>query len=200
MLDVSLDAPQVNEGSDFTVTVMRKGTTTAVEDSTVSISGIGSATTDATGKATFTAPSVTSDSTYTIKATKEGYREDTDVVTIKVINKPKIFMSAPSTANQGESFTIKAGADDGNNNGILVSIMKDGATIASEPTVNGQATFKLTEKQAKAGTYTITATMTGYVDADPIKIKVGQESPGFELLTLIIALGVALILVKRRRK
>jgi hypothetical protein len=201
MLDVSVDSPQVNEGSDFTVTVMRKGTTTAVEDATVSISGIGSATTDATGKATFTAPSVTSDSTYTIKATKEGYREDTNIVTIKVINKPKIFMSAPTSANQGESFTIKAGADDGNNNGILVSIKKaDGTLVASEPTVNGQATFKLTEKQAKAGSYTITATMTGYVDADPITIKLGQQSPGFELLTLIIALGVALILVRRRRK
>jgi hypothetical protein len=200
MLDVSVDSPQVNEGSDFTVTVLRKGTTTAVEGATVSISGIGSTTTDSTGKATFSAPSVTSDSTYTIKATKEGYREDTDIVTIKVINKPKIFLSVPNTATIGESFTIKAGADDGNNNGILVSIKKDGSTIASEATVNGQASFKLKEDDAKAGKYQITATMDGYLDADPVTIKIEQPSPGFELLTLIIALGVALILIRRRRK
>jgi len=201
MLDVSVDSPQVNEGSDFTVTVLRKGTTTAVEGAKVTISGIGSATTDATGKVTFTAPSVTSDSTYTIKATKEGYREDTNIVTIKVINKPKIFMSVPTSATPGTSFTIKAGADDGNNNGILVSIKKsDGTVVASQSTVNGQATFKVTEKQAKAGKYTVTATMTGYIDADPVTMEIKQPSPGFELLTLIIALGVALILVRRRRK
>ncbi len=201
MLDVSVDPAQVNEGSDFTVTVIRMGTTTAVEGATVSISGIGSATTDSAGKVTFTAPSVTSDSTYTIKATKAGYREDTDTVTIKVINKPKIYMSVPTSASVGESFTIKAGADDGNNNGILVSITKaDGTVVTTEATVNGQATFKVTEKAAKPGKYTITATMTGYVAADPATIEIKAQAPGFELLTLIIALGVALILLKRRRK
>jgi hypothetical protein len=201
MLDVSVDAPQVNEGSDFTVTVLRKGTTTAVEGATVSISGVGSATTDATGKVTFTAPTITSDSTYTIKATKEGYREDTDTVTIKIINKPKIYLSAPTTASVGDSFQIKAGADDGNNNGILVTVKKaDGTVIAQEATVNGIATFKVKEKDAKPGKYTITATMTGYVDADPVEIQIKAGAPGFELLTLIVALGVALIILRRRRK
>jgi hypothetical protein len=201
MLDVSVNLNQVNEGSDFIVTVMRDGTTTAVEGATVSISGIGSTTTDSTGKATFSAPSVTSDSTYTIKATKAGYRDDTDTVTIKVINKPKIFLSVPTTATAGEAVKIKAGADDGNNNGILVTIAKaDGTIIAQEATVNGEASFKLTEKDAKPGKYTVTATMTGYIDADPVTIEVKAKSPGFELITLIIAIGVALILLRRRRK
>jgi hypothetical protein len=201
MLDISVDAPQVNEGGDFTVTVIRMGSTDAVEGATVSISGIGSVTTDATGKATFTAPSVTSDSTYTIKATKAGYREDTDTVTIKVINKPKIYLSAPTTASVGDSFQIKAGADDGNNNGILVTVKKaDGSIVAQEATVNGIATFKVKEKDAKPGKYTITATMTGYVDADAVEIEIKAGAPGFELLTLIVALGVALIILRRRRK
>ncbi len=201
MLDVSVDPLQVNEGSDFTVTVIRAGTTTPVEGATVSISGIGTASTDSAGKTTFTAPSVTSDSTYTIKVTKAGYRQDTDVITIKVLNIPKIYMSTPTSVTVGESFSIKAGADDGNNNGILVSIKKtDGTVVASQATVNGLATFKLTEKAAKAGKYTITATMTNYLDADPITIEVKAGSPGFELLTLIVALGVALILLRRRRK
>ncbi len=201
ILDVSVDVSQVNEGSDFTVTVIKMGTTTVVEGATVSISGIGSATTDSAGKVTFTAPSVTSDSTYTIKATKAGYREDTDIVTIKVLNIPKIYMSTPTTITIGESFTIKAGADDGNNNGILVTITKgDGTVVKQGATVNGQVSFTIKEKDAKAGKYTLTATMTGYVDADPVTVEIKGKAPGFELLTLIIAIGVALILLRRRRK
>jgi hypothetical protein len=114
-------------------------------------------------------------------------------------------MSAPTSAAIDDKFTIKAGADDGNNNGILVSIKKpDGSIVAQEATVNGLATFKVTEKDVKDTgkkyDFTITATMDGYTPADEITIEIQPKSPGFELITLVIALGVALILLKRRRK
>ena len=53
---------------------------------------------------------------------------------------------------------------------------------------------------SEEGTYTITATFPGYTDADPITITIEAGGiPGFELLTLIAAIGVAFILLRRRR-
>ena len=126
VLDVSAPA-QVQEGEDFTVTVTEESSGDAVEGCTVEVQGIGTATTDSSGEATFTAPEVTSDRTYSITASKGGYAPD-DAQNIVIVNVPKLFISAPSKATEDESFTVKAGADDGNNNGITVTVKKKDGT------------------------------------------------------------------------
>ena len=89
VIDVDVVA-EVNEGEEFTVTVTKEGTTDVVVGATVTIKGIGTATTDANGQVTFTAPEVTSDRTYTIKVTAIGYAPDPDTNTITVVNIPKL--------------------------------------------------------------------------------------------------------------
>jgi len=113
---------------------------------------------------------------------------------IVIINIPKIFISAPKEAAANQAFKVKAGGDDGNNNGIAVTITGKGKTY-TETTVNGEATFTV----EKDGKYTITAQKSDYADADPVTITIKPGSPGFELLTLIIAIGIAFILLRRRR-
>ena len=196
-LDVEVSTSQVLEGDTFTVTVLDQSGV-ALEGAKVSIVGYQTADTGSDGKATFTAPTVSSDTTYTVKATKAGYAPDPDTLQIKIVNVPVIFISGPGKVVLGKEFTVKAGADDGNNNGIKVSITDaNGNEVTSGTTVNGEVTLKIDKK----GEYTVSATKDGYVDAVTATFKVTEEeSPGFELLTLIIALGVAFILLKRRRK
>ncbi len=197
-LDVEVSTSQVLEGDTFFVTVTDSAGV-AIEGATVTVVGFQSADTGADGKATFTAPTVSSDTTYIVKATKAGYAPDPDTIQIKIVNVPVIYISAPKSIAIGKEFKIEAGADDGNNNGILIVIKdKNGNEVATATTVNGVVTLKIKNK----GTYTIEATKAGYKDAETLTIKVTEEgvTPGFELLTLIIALGVAFILLKRRRK
>ena len=49
------------------------------------------------------------------------------------------------------------------------------------------------------GTYAITATFAGF-EAAAEATFCADPTPGFELLTLIAALGIALILLRRRKK
>ena len=113
-----------------------------------------------------------------------------------VVNQPKLYLSIPSVT-AGESFTIKAGGDDGNNNGITVTITYNDEVVKTGITVNGEVSFKIEEP--KSGTYSIKATKADYVDSETLTFKVPEGSPGFELLTLIVAIGVAFILLRRRR-
>jgi len=184
---------QAYEREEFTVTVREEINEDAVEGATVEIQSIGTALTDANGEATFTAPEVTSDRSLQVTAKKAGYAPDIPK-NIVIINIPKIFISAPKEAAANQAFKVKAGGDDGNNNGIAVTITGKGKTY-TETTVNGEATFTV----EKDGKYTITAQKSDYADADPVTITIKPGSPGFELLTLIIAIGIAFILLRRRR-
>lgn len=195
VLDVSAPA-QVNEREDFDVTVTEEDSEDPVEGATVEVQGIGTATTDASGVATFTAPEITSDRTLMISATADGYAPDADK-NIVVINQPKLYMSLPTEITADEQFIVTAGGDDGNNNGITVTITYNNNEVASGITVNGEVAFKV--KEPKEGKYSIKATKADYIDSDTITFKISPGSPGFELLTLIVAIGVAFILLRRRR-
>jgi len=194
-LDISVSPDTVDEGADFIVTVTEDSSGEAVNGATVTINGIGTGTTDSNGEVTFTAPSVTSDRSYTIKASKTGYAPETDTITIFVTNIPNLYINAPETVTSGETFTVVAGGDDGNSFGITVTFNGETKTTAGPSGI----TFKAPSVN-KDTDYTITATKTGYTDATPFTVTVKKKgTPGFELLTLIAAIGVAFILLRRRR-
>jgi len=190
LMDLSAPA-SINEGEQFTVTLTRRGTTSPVSGALVTFDAE-TKTTDAQGKATFTAPSVRANLNYHIAATATGYVDAT--ATILVINLPQIYISVPDEdVVAGEKFEVVAGGDDGNNVGIQVTFQGETKTTSATGTVTFTA-------PTEEGTYTVTATKEGYLGAEPAEVKVVSAGiPGFEVLTLIAALGIAFILLKRRR-
>ncbi|MBN2065508.1 MAG: hypothetical protein JW771_01690 [Candidatus Thermoplasmatota archaeon] len=188
VLDISADS-EVDEGDSFTVTVLREGTTTEVTNAQVTFNGV----TDSEAPYTFTAPEVTSDRTYTITATAEGYAPDPDGLTITVINVPKLIISVDDEVTAGSSFEVVVAKDTGD------------ACIGATVTFNGK------EYKTKAGgvatitapseaqDYTITASFGDFTPATATVTVVPGGVPGFEVLTLIAALGVAFILLRRRK-
>lgn len=199
VLDIDV-AAQANEGDQFTVTAYKEGTTDVVEGATVTINGIGTETTDPNGQATFTAPPISSDRTYTIVVAKEGYAPDPNAVTITIINIPNLIISV-TTEDDGK---VSGGST------FAVAIAKDTgeAVIGATVTFNGQdytsgaggAVTITAPSVTEETTYDITATFQDFEAAsDTVIVKPGAGTPGFELLTLLAALGVAFILLRRRR-
>ena len=183
--------PTVNEGDTFTVTAKSGGV--VITDSTVTMEFAGTTLTTTDGTVEFTAPSVQDSVNYLIQATADGYTSDD--ATIKVLNVRKLVIVITSTKVSGGSAFDVTIADDAGNSVIGVTITIDQKTYTTG--AQGTATITAPEKQ---GDYIITATFPGYTDADPytITIEAGQI-PGFELMTLIAAIGVAFILLRRRR-
>jgi hypothetical protein len=201
---LEIDAPlKVNEGTAFTVTVYEAGSTDVVEGASVALQGETTPqTTDANGQVEFTAPSVSSDMQYTITATytAEGYTSDT--ATLNVINVPQLIVGIKPADGvcPGASFTVTVSTDD------------------ATPAVNAKVTFNNKEYRTggngevaitapdSAGDYTVTAEFDPFLDGSATVTVLSAESesckegPGFELLTLVIALGVAFILLRRRKK
>lgn len=190
-----LDAPvSVNENEEFTMTV-RNG----------SISGDGlvgatvlfnseSFPTGADGTVTFTAPEVAANIIYTATATLEGYAETSKAITI--INTPKLFITI-SAEKDGDVYISPIQVAISDDTGELitgVTVTMDGK---SKDTVEGKVSFTITGDKKE---YTITATKTGFTTATKTIEAKGAGIPGFELLTLLAALGVAFILFKRRRR
>ncbi len=201
VLDLSIDVTTVEEGGTFTVTAMKEGTTEPAIGADVLFNGE-TLQTDANGQATFTAPQVTSDRDLTITASKIGYAPEPNTVSIRVINTPGLTITVTSeNKDKDDKFvspvTVTVSNED---TGALIT----GATVTFTPTegtattgttVNGQVTF------TETGTYTITATFGTFdVATYPESVTIVSGAPGFELLTLIAALGVAFILLRRRRK
>jgi hypothetical protein len=190
-----LDVPsQTNEGESFTITV-KNGTSAgaAVAGATVTFNR-NTYTTGTDGTVTIPdedVPQVTANREYPIVATKTGHAEASS--TIIVLNVPILSVIAPSTVTADSTFDVVV-ADDAGNPIIGATITLDGAIYTSG--ANGIA--KVTAPAA--GTYTITASKTGFVTSEPVTITVKPGGiPGFELVTLIAAIGVALILLRRRR-
>jgi hypothetical protein len=198
MLDISADSTDVNEGFDFTVTVVKDGTSTPVEGADVYFSPVGTRQTDENGQVTFTTPQVTSDRTYNIKVTMAGYAEDPDGLSIAVINIPKLTIVLPTgEISSGQTFQITV-ADDTGQAVIGATITFNGVTYTTA--ADGVATLTAPDLTEDTQTFTITATFPGYGDAAEVTITISKQGiPGFELITLIIALGVAFILLRRRR-
>ncbi len=200
MLDISTDpVSQVDEEGAFTVTAVKDGTAIPVEGADVKFNGV-TYTTDATGKASITAPAVTSDRTYTITVSAEGYGPDPDGLTITVINIPSLTIIPPSKKIYGkEEFTITVAEDTGQ------------AVIGAAVTFNGEIyytgaggsiTLTAPDVKEKSKNFVISATFTGFTEAATKEITIfkAEDTPGFELLTLIAAIGVAFILMRRRRR
>jgi len=183
-----LDVPtSVNENSSFTATARNKSATgDGVEGVTITFNKQ-TYTTVSDGTVTINTPSVADSANYPITATKEGYAETSDE--IKILNVPKLSITTSGTKSP---VTVTVYSDAG---GLIT-----GATVTfsgkTYTTVNGQTTITV----EKDTTGTITATFTGFQDATPVSITIKAAGiPGFELLTLIAALGVAFILLRRRR-
>jgi len=192
-LELTVSAPSVNEGEQFTVTATSGGQ--PVAGVTVTVVGTTlTGTTGTDGTITFTAPDVATTATYTITGTKTGYTSATTY--IQVVNLPQLIVTVDKTVvNEGEKFTVTVTSGGSMISGAAVTL--DGTT---KYTTAGTATFTAPEVD-KDTTYTITATLTGYKQSEPVTITVKNKAgvPGFELVTLIAALGIALILLRRHR-
>jgi len=191
-LELTVSAPSVNEGEQFTVTATSGGQ--PVAGVTVTVLGTDlSDTTGTDGKVTFTAPDVATTATYTITGTKTGFTSATTY--IQIVNLPQLIVTVDKTVvNEGEKFTVTVTAGGSMISGAAVTL--DGTT---KYTTAGTITFTAPEVD-KDTTYTITATLTGYKQGSTtITVKNKAGVPGFELVTLIAALGIALILLRRRR-
>jgi hypothetical protein len=190
-MTISVSKSPVYQGDTFTVTVTSNDVAVAGVD--VEFAGT-TVKTDATGKATFTAPDPGVESVvYTITAEKIGYiTEEKSITVIKIYIISAITPSTPPKA--GEEFTITI---------IAKGMPLAGATV----TFNGKTTMssgdgKLTlTAPSSAGDYALTASYEGYgAYSTTITIGEGGGVPGFELLTLVVALGAAFVLFKRRRQ
>jgi len=191
-MTLETDDPTVNEAGTFTVTALYNGE--AITDATVYITFAGNTTTTTTGIAELTAPLITETVDYKIKATAEGY---SDAQTeIKVLNLPSLYITISGTKD-GDKYISPVTVTVYSESGAMIT----GATVTfgttTATTVNGQATITV-EKET---TGEMTATFTGFTAATPVTITIKPAGiPGFELLTLIAAIGVALILLRRRRR
>jgi len=198
--ELVIDAPvKVNEGSEFTVTLTEIGgsITADMENVDVELAGVETKKTNADGQVTFTAPAVSSDMAYTLTATKEGYVSDTASVTI--INIPQLTASLkPTTAKRGAKVVVTVSKDDATP-AVNALVAVEGSTTEYHTDGSGQVTITAPSKD---GTYIVTASFGAFQDGTATLTVKGEtpSTPGFELLTLIAALGVAFILLRRRRK
>jgi hypothetical protein len=191
LMTVTLN-PSVDEGKTFTVEA--KYNNMLITDTTVTFTFNGQTWPTTTGVATLTAPSVSTSLAYQITATAEGYMTATGAV-IMVLNIPKLIIAIAGEVKAGQTFTATI-ADDTGSPVIGATITFDGKTYTSG--ASGVATITAPSTE---GTYPVTATFPGYEPlSDTVTITAGGGIPGFELLTLIAAIGVAFLLLRRRRK
>jgi len=183
---------QANEGITFTATV-RNGSAAgaAVPDATVTFNRV-SKTTDSSGQVTFDAPSVVATREYTMVAMKEGFAEDSEI--IYILNIPRLMIVVQGEVTAGATFDVIIADDTGNPVvGAVITVNERTYTTGA----NGIATITA---PSEAGDYIVTATFPGYTDAEPLTITIKSGGiPGFELLTLIAAIGVAFILLRRKK-
>lgn len=189
-MTISLN-PSVDEGKTFTVEAKSNGV--LITDATVTFTFDGQTWPTTTGVATLTAPSVSTSIAYPITATAEGYIPATGAI-VMVLNIPKLIVAVSGDVKAGQTFSLTI-ADDTGSPVIGATITFEGKTYTSG--AGGVAT--ITAPSAE-GSYPVTATFPGY---DPVSSTVtvvkGGGIPGFELLTLIAAIGVAFLLLRRRR-
>jgi len=198
---LSIDAPsQVYEDQEFTVTVTDENDQ-PVEGAQVTFNG-DTKQTDSNGQVTFTGAVFGNlpYATYTITAQKAGYKSAKTDITI--VNVPQLYVSISpeGTLTSGQKFKVKVTSDTGAVYGVHVKVLKDGELIA-EGTVTAPEGVTLTAPTvSKETTYTVIVEKEGYKSAEiEIKVKPGGI-PGFELVTLIAAIGVAFILLRRRQQ
>ena len=191
-MKISISKSPIYQGETLTVTVTSGGSALSGVDVEFAET---TAQTDSNGEATFTVPDPGVESaTYSITAEKAGYASaDKSITVIKVYS---VQIVGPNTAPApGEEFTVSIIA-----NGQALA----GATVefnGNTYTSNARGELTLTAPDS-AGSYTVSASYGNYEDGTlTITIEEGEGGvPGFELLTLVAALGVAFILLRRRRQ
>ena len=193
---LNIDAPaQVNEDEEFTVTVKDENDN-PVEGAQVKFTGTGETkTTDENGEVKFigTVPGTLPYATYKLIATKAGYRGDEE--TIIVANLFQLYIDAPAEVDAGSTFNVKVTSDAGVVYGVDVTFNDVTKTITGLDGV----TFTAPTKVDKKTPYDITASKEGYKTATATVTVKPAGIPGFELITLIAATGVAFILLRKRR-
>ena len=196
---ISLTTPTVNEGDQFTADI--KSGSQLVTGVTVTVNFAGTSTTTTTGHVTFTAPSVSTNIPYPIIATALGYADATTDIT--VLNVPKLIIAVittPTDIRTGQSLQV-AIADDTGTPVIGATVAITGTTITATSGAGGVATLTTPTVTASTGqAYTITASFQDFTTASTsVTVLPAKGIPGFELLTLIVAIGIAFILIRRRR-
>ena len=182
---------QVDEDKIFTV-VVKDGVNSVKEGVSIKFNGV-TKITNSVGEVSFIAPKVTSDRYFVLKAEKEGYASDE--ITIEVSNVPILKIIADiSEILVGKTFTIVVADDEGKS--IVGAIVSFGEKVYTTG-ANGIATLVA---PTTSGNHSIGATFEGYANANPVNINVQtQKTPGFEIIIFIASLGVALILLKKRK-
>ena len=133
---------------------------------------------------------------YDIVATKEGYASDT--VSIIVINVPKLtIVLSVREVDIEKTFEVTVADDTGKAViGAIVTFSGDTYTTGAQGTV-------ILTAPKNAGNYSISASFEGYKNADAVSITVLKDedkTPGFGIFVFIVSLGIALIVLKRKRK
>ena len=105
-----------------------------------------------------------------------------------------ITIAPPKNVYSGETFTVTISAKGSALAGATVTVDAGAQTATSD--ADGKASFKAGSKGTQ---HTITATFGDYEPGMVTVTVKEKQTPGFELLTLIIAIGVAFILLRRRR-
>ena len=183
--------PSVDEGKTFTIEAKSNGA--LITGTTVTFTFNGQAWPTTTGTATLTAPTVPTSMSYPITATAEGYATATGAM-IMVVNIPKLIIAIAGEVKAGQTFTATV-ADDTGGPVIGATLTFNGKTYTSG--AGGVATITAPSNE---GTYPVTVTFPGYESlSDTVTVVKGGGIPGFELVTLIAAIGVAFLLLRRRR-
>jgi hypothetical protein len=182
--------PSVNEGNTFTIEAKYNGV--LITDATVTFTFNGQTWPTTTGTATITAPTVSTSLTYPITATANGYTSVSS--NIMVVNVPKLIVAISGDVKTGQTFTLTI-ADDMGSPVIGATVTFEGKTY----TTGAGGTVTITAPST-AGSYPISATFPGFGSvSSTVTVVKGGGIPGFELLTLVAAIGVAFLLLRRRR-
>jgi len=188
-LRISVSKSPIMEGETLTVTVTSMDD--PIADADVEF-GETTVKTDDAGIATFTVPDPLVDSAvYSVMAEKTGYISAERSIT--VIKMWEIKVTGPTgELTTGSPFTVTIIAKGSPLAGAECTF--DGTTKTSDG--DGKVTFTLPSAE---GTFTVSASYDGYETGTyEVTVKAGGI-PGFELITLIAAIGVAFILLRRRR-
>ena len=188
-----IDAPiQVNEKEVFTIYV-RNGSINGEEITSAVVEFAGHTE---VSEYTFTAPSVSSDIEYTMKATLEGHVSAS--VKIMVTNVPVLFVIVENVNitidTSGKTFTVTIANDEGSAI-IGATVIFNGKEYISS--AGGVAVLDVPEEE---GNYEIIAHKDGFESSSVVSITaIKQDTPGFEVIVFIASLCIAFILLRKRR-
>jgi hypothetical protein len=189
-MTISLN-PSVDEGKTFTVEAKSNGV--LITDTTVTFTFDGQTWPTTTGVATITAPTVSTSIAYPITATAEGYAPATGAV-VMILNIPKLIVAVSGEVKAGQTFTLTIADDTG------AAVIGATVTFEGKTYTTGAGGVVTITAPSTEGNYNVTATFPGYDPvSDTITIGPGGGIPGFELLTLVAAIGVAFLLLRRKR-